>query len=237
MDIAVLEEFGLSKGEIKVYITLLQLDATKVGMIIEKSGMASSAVHNALNSLLEKGFISFIKKGKIKNYQTIPPKQILRFIEEKKKRFLDVLPHLESLQKLQQEKQEAEIFVGWRGVISMLDLFIENAKKGDEYLFFASHAPPHNEEIQKFFERYDFKRKEKGLIVKGLAPRELKPLFVKRVFLKMKYPSSPLPSNISIFKEKVILISWSEKPVGYLIISREIARIFRDFFYAAWNGC
>ena len=54
MDTSLLEDIGLSKGEIKVYLTLLNLGNTKVGYIIEKSGMASSAVHNAINTLIEK---------------------------------------------------------------------------------------------------------------------------------------------------------------------------------------
>ena len=65
MDTTTFENLGLSQGEIKIYLTLLELGSTKVGLIIEKSNMASSAVHNSLNALLDKGFISYIKKGKI----------------------------------------------------------------------------------------------------------------------------------------------------------------------------
>lgn len=235
MEISVLEGLGLSKGEIKVYLTLLRIGSTKVGKIIEKSNMVSSAVHNSLNSLLNKGLISFTKSGKIKYYQAVPPKQLVDFIEGKKEKILKILPELEAEQILSKEKQEAEIFVGIKGVTTMLNLLIENSRRGDEYLFFAVNIEEHNEEIQKFFLNYDAKRKAKGLLVKGLASKELESLFEGRNILKMKYAKFPIPSNISIFKNKTALFSWGEKPIGCIIISEQISEMFRDFFNNMWK--
>ncbi len=235
MDSSILEDLGLSKGEIKVYLALLELGPNKVGKIIEKSGMASSAVHNSVNALAGKGLVTFIKKGKIKSYQAVPPKQLVEFIEEKRKKLLEILPELELKQKLAKEKQEAEIFEGTKGITSMLNILIEDAKKDDEYLFFAINIEDQNKEIQNFFLKYDLKRKEKGLITKGLAPENLKNLFENRKMLKMKYADFPMPSNVSICKNKVALFSWEEKPVGYLIKSRQISAMFRSLFNCIWD--
>src|SRR3989338_9326543 len=146
MDTSILEDLGLSKGEITTYLALLSLGTTKVGAIIEKSAMASSAVHNALHALINKGFVSFIKKGKINFYQPAPPKYIAKFIEQKKQRFLEILPELEAKEKIQNEKQEAEVFEGVKGVTTMLNLFIEDLKKGEEFLFFATNITTKNKE-------------------------------------------------------------------------------------------
>lgn len=235
MDTAILEGLGLSKGEIKVYLALIEFGETKAGIVIEKAGMASSAVHNSINSLIGKGLVSFAKKGKIKHYRAVPPRQLMDFIEEKKKKLAEILPELESRQMLAKEKQEAEVFEGIKGVTAMLNMLIEDARKGDDYLFFAIDVEE-NEEVQKFFRMYDAKRKEKGLVVKGLAPKELKPLFAKRKVLKMKYPSFPIPSNISVCNDKTTLFSWGKKPVGYLIKSRQIADMYKDFFNRLWKN-
>lgn len=232
----ILEELGLSKGEIKVYLTLLELGSSKVGVIIEKSKMASSAVHNSLNSLKEKGLISYVKKGEIKHYQAVPPKQIVDFIEDKKKQLLEILPALELKQKLSQERQEAEIFEGTKGIMAMLNALIEDGRKGDEYRFFATFLEEKNEEIQKFFRKFDLKRAEKGLIVKGIAPLKIKSLFVGRKVLKIKFVNFPIPSDISIFKNKVALIAWGDKPVGYLIRSPQIYSMFKNFFESIWES-
>lgn len=237
MDTTILENLGLSKGEIKVYLVLLELGSNKVGRIIESSGMASSAVHNSINSLIDKGLVSYIKRGQIKFYQAVPPKQLVDFVEDKKKKVLSLLPELELKQKLAGEKQEAEIFEGTKGIITMLNLLIENTKKNDEYLFFAINVEEQNEEIQKFFLQYDLKRKEKKLILRGLAPKELKPLFVNRPIMKMKYPSFPILSNISICNDKIAFFSYGEKPVGYLIQSEQISKMYKDYFERIWEIC
>lgn len=235
MDTSILENLGLSKGEIKVYLILLELGSTKVGRVIEKSGMASSAVHNSINSLVDKGLVSYIKKGKIKFYQAVPPQQLIDFIEDKKKKVLEILPELELKQRLAEEKQEAEIFKGTNGVMAMLNRLIEDGKKEDEYLFFATYLEERNEEIQEFFRKFDLKRAEKGLIVRGLAPTKIKHLFKGRKILKMRYADFPIPSDISIFKNKVAFIAWGDKPMGYLIRSLQIYEMFRSFFNSIWN--
>lgn len=237
MDTTILENLGLSKGEIKVYLVLLELGSNKVGRIIESSEMASSAVHNSVNSLVDKGLVSYIKRGQIKFYQAVSPKQLVDFIEDKKKKVLSLLPELELKQKLSGEKQEAEIFEGTKGIITMLNLLIENTKKNDEYLFFAINVEEQNEEIQKFFLQYDLKRKEKKLVLRGLAPRGLKPFFAHRPIMKMKYPSFPIPSNISICNDKIAFFSYGEKPVGYLIRSKQISGMYKDYFEQIWESC
>ncbi|MBI2564384.1 hypothetical protein HYV79_00135 [Candidatus Woesearchaeota archaeon] len=234
MDTLILEDLGLSKGEIKTYLTLLELGTTKVGAIIEKSGMASSAVHNSINTLIEKGLVSYIKKGKIKQYQAVPPKQLLDFIEEKKKRLSNILPELE-IKRKGVERQEAEIFEGIKGIMVMLTLLIEDAKKGDEYYFFATYLKDKNKEIQDFFRKFDIKRAEKGLYVRGIAQKDIKELFIGRKILHMKYADFPIPSDISICQSKVALIAWSEKPIGYLIRSKQISQMYQEYFNKIWK--
>ena len=235
MDTAILEELGLSKSESKVYLSLLELGQTKIGSVIEKSGIVSSVVHTSINTLVNKGLVSYIKKGKIKFYEAVSPKQLVNFLEGKKKKLLEILPELESKQKISKEKPGAEIFEGFKGIMSMLDVILNNSKKKDEYLFFSSNVQEENKEIQEFFKRYDVKRKEKGLIVRGLAPITLKELYNKRRFLNIKYTNLPIPSDITICNDYVGLISWGEKPVGYLIKSNQISNIQREFFNRVWE--
>ena len=103
----VLQEIGFSKSESKVYLELLRLGKTKSGRIIKVSGLQSSVVHNALNTLIEKGFVTFILEGKIKHYRALSPKLIQKYIEAKKKEFTRILPELESLQKENSEATTA----------------------------------------------------------------------------------------------------------------------------------
>jgi sugar-specific transcriptional regulator TrmB len=50
MNTDILEELGLTKTEIKVYITLLELGSSSAGIILDKSKLPNSTIHRDLNS-------------------------------------------------------------------------------------------------------------------------------------------------------------------------------------------
>ena len=53
MNEQLLEEIGLTKGEIKVYLTLLRLGETTTGKIIEKAQISSGKIYEILDKLIK----------------------------------------------------------------------------------------------------------------------------------------------------------------------------------------
>ena len=94
MDTSVLQDLGFSPAEIKIYLSLLEIGTAKAGAIIRHTGLQNSVVHLTLGKMLEKGLVSFFKKGQVKHYEACDPRNIIRNIEEKKNRFESLLPHL-----------------------------------------------------------------------------------------------------------------------------------------------
>jgi sugar-specific transcriptional regulator TrmB len=238
MDTKALEDIGLTQGEIKIYLALLELGPSSAGSIIDKAGIQNSVFHFCVNSLIEKGLVSYVKKTKFRVYTAANPDNFLVYMKDKEKQIEKMLPELKEKQTLAKEKQEVEIFEGIKGIMTLLNILIEDAKKGEEFLFFSAEAETQekSEEIQKFYEIYDAKRKEKGLIIKGIANIQLKPFFKRRKYLKMKYTKLPVPANTGICKDKMVLISWGEKPTGVLINSRNIIEKQKKFFNAFWDS-
>lgn len=235
MEIEVLQEIGFSQAEAKVYLTLLRSGPVKVGHIIEKSGLQSSTIHNTLHSLIDKGYVTYFLKGKIKIYQAVNPKLVLELYKEKEKKFKNLLPKLELMEDNSKNKQKAEIFEGINGIMAMLNILIENSKKGDIYYFFALDVEGSNDIIQKFFQNYDQKRRIKGLKVRGLAEKKLKDLFSNRKYIEMRYVDFPIPSNISICNNKMVLFQWGDKPSGILIESKQIIDSQINLFNQLWK--
>ena len=64
MDTSTLREAGLTEGEIKVYLALLELGSSTTGPIVDKSGISRSIIYQILEKLMEKGLVSFITKEK-----------------------------------------------------------------------------------------------------------------------------------------------------------------------------
>jgi len=236
MDTSILEDLGLTNAEIKVYVAMLELGVTTAGPVIKKTNLQNSVVHMTLQKLVEKGFISFIKKGKVKYYQATDPKNIINFIEEKKKKFEQLLPELLVRQK-KVEKQGAEVFEGFKGFKNMLYEAIKDTKKGDEWLFFAFYTekPEDFTYVYNFYGEFDLEREKRGILTKGIAPVRIKSLLAHRMIPKIIFVDFPVPINISIINDKVIMTPWEDKQVSFLIHSRQLAESFRKYFYSIWN--
>ena len=118
MDISILKEAGLTEGEIKVYLALLELGSSTTGPIIEKSRIARSIVYQILNKLEQKGLVSHVTKAKRKHYQAAEPNKILEYIderekllEENRKKVERLLPELLLKQKMA-PKSETNMYLG-----------------------------------------------------------------------------------------------------------------------------
>jgi hypothetical protein len=131
------------------------------------------------------------------------------------------------------------VYEGFKGISSMHLLRIERAKAGADYLFFAADVEPMNKDIQEFYGRIDPKRKAKRLNVLRIAHKRLKPLFderVKKGYMKVKYVDFAIPPNMAILDDMIDMTSWGEKPVGFLINSKQLAEKYRKYFYEIWNS-
>src|SRR3989344_8787493 len=97
MDISILKEVGLTDGEIKVYLALLELGSSTTGPMINKSGIARSIIYQILEKLMQKGLVSQIIKEKTKYFQAAEPNRILGYIDEREKQLDDNKKKIEKL--------------------------------------------------------------------------------------------------------------------------------------------
>jgi len=238
MNIKALEDIGLTKGEIKVYIALLELGNSSAGKILEKAEIQNSVFHFCVNRLIEKGLVSYVKKNKFRIYSATNPENFIIYIKDKEKQIIKLIPELKAKQTHFKEEQEVELFEGIKGIMTLLNILIDDTKKADEFLFFSAETEDieKTKEIQEFYEMFDSKRRDKGLIVKGIANSKLKSLFEKRKSLKVKYTNFPVPANTGICNNKMALLSWGEKPLGVLIQSKQLVEKQKQFFNAFWNS-
>src|SRR4030042_3282975 len=116
----ILQELGLTQRESKVYLALLELGSTTTGPIIKRSEVPNSKIYEILESLQNKGLVSWITKGKTKYFQATSPKHLLSLLKDKERRLEDVLPELEMKQKLSQSQKSVELFEGVKAIRSML---------------------------------------------------------------------------------------------------------------------
>ena len=73
MDTKILEEIGLTHGEIKTYLALLTLGSSSTGPIAKESGVSRSKLYIILDKLEKKGLVSHIEKDGIIYFQSADP--------------------------------------------------------------------------------------------------------------------------------------------------------------------
>ncbi len=237
METQILSDLGFTNAEIKVYLTLLELGSSSAGQIIEKSQLQSSVVHSTINKLIEKGFVSFVKRGQRKNYQAANPKHISEYIETKKEEFEKILPKLLEKQKSAKVTSEITTFKGIKGIKELLYELLEASGK-EHHTFGSSKNSLMMGEI--FWHNYHKKRSAKGIKAKLLFNESLKNWVQKNKYPKTEYKFTkvgfePLTETI-IRGEKIGIILWIEKPLGILINNKVAAESYDQFWKALWNS-
>ncbi len=243
MEMRILEELGLSNAEAKVYVALLELGPSKTGRIIDKSKLQSSTVYHILGSLIEKGLVSYIMKGKQKHFQAGKPETFLNYLDEKKKKFQGVLPQLKQLEAAAKRKMSAEIYEGVRGMKAAFDDVISTLKSGDTYYFYS--APSENliadrDGFIRFFRSHHLKRQEKGIKARGLSTPQNKKLLsgvVKGIKnCKIHYLKDFAPTGLVVYANKLITWEWTEAPIVVVIENAPIAKSYKEFFERMWEN-
>ena len=232
---------GLTEGEAKVYLALSELGSSTVGPIVKKSKVAYSNIYDILNRLIEKGIVSFIIKNKTKYFQAASPSNLIQYLDKKqeeitqeKEALKKILPELEKLQEAK-SKQEAEVFVGKKGLRTAYEKLVQNISKDDEILFFYIHDEKYAEESNLFYSSIvDLNKKTKN---RGICNKYYKTSwFAKNSnYLTMKFTDMPLPGNIDIANDKVLFTCWGESIFSVLIHSKSLAENLRNYFNEMWK--
>ncbi len=231
---------GLTDGEAKVYLALLELGSSTAGPIVKKSGVAYSNIYDVLQRLIEKGIVSYILKNKTKYFQAASPSNLNLYLEKKEKELQqqkeslkDILPKLKKMQDIKPQ-QEAEIFLGKKGLRTAYEKLYLDVTKKDEELFFYVNQPDYFQQSELFY--FSIQDLLKVIPSRGISNRQYqKSAFINQApYISMRFVDFPIPGNMEVCKDKLLLVSWN--PVmGILIHSASIADNFRRYFEAVWK--
>ncbi|MFH1785289.1 MAG: helix-turn-helix domain-containing protein [Candidatus Micrarchaeota archaeon] len=250
MDLKLLEEIGLSKGEVKVYLALLKLGSSKTGELASLASVSSSKVYKILGRLEKKGLVGHVLKGKIKHFSAMEPKRIMDYVDENRLRMeqnrellMKLLPDLEMQKKAAEQKTNATLYEGFKGVSSFFRNLVDELEKDDEYFVIgAYYGEETKDEItsmwRNFFYKHHLRRVVKGIKVNMLANFDIKGKMVATTQKKSKIRFLPqyFITNMEIvfYKNKAFIALFTNEPKGFLIESEEAVKSFRAYFDTLW---
>ena len=240
-----LEEMGLSKNEIKIYLILLKLGFTTTGAIIKQTGIHNSKVYDGLERLTNKGLVTHVIVANIKHFRAVNPERLLDFLDDKKKSIenqektiKEFLPQLKAMQELGVDETEAEIFKGWKGMESVFNEGIKSMGKGDMWYVLGAYAGEDRERtdqlITKIIKKCE-KKKMKWKVIynenarKTFKHEQISPITENR-FLKQE-----TPATINIYKDVMFIALWIKNPVAFRVKNRKVADSFKTYFKWMWS--
>lgn len=240
-----LQEIGLSEKEAVIYLALLQVDATSVIDIANKTRINRSTVYVVLEGLMKKGLVSETQIGKKVHYQAEPPERLETFVERQKtileehqKRLKDIIPQIKSVQRETGERPLIKYFEGKEGIVSsMEELYESQDSGGTAYLVYPKDL------LDEIFAK-DEKDKYRTLrITKGIKSKVIYSSANNTVSddgtgdrLRINPDGHPIFCDITIYKDRTRINTLGKSLAGFFIRSKDVADTLRTIFDLAFNN-
>jgi len=239
-----LEDLGFTKGEIKVYLTLLNIGETTTGKIIEKAKISGGKVYQILDKLEDKGLVSHIVKNKTKYFSASSPKRIFDYLNEEKEKLVQTekevqkeMPFLTSIQDMHKKRHETTLFLGAEGIKTAIFQALDELNQDDEALAMGVRGDK-GEFFNIMWEKWHKERasrKIKGRFIFSQRDKKVDKIFKNIKQTEIRYLESITPSAIGILKESVLIQTYEDEPSCLLIKNEQISKSFRSFFENLWK--
>lgn len=228
MNIESLQELGLTRNEAKVYLALLHLGPSLAGQISRKSGLHRRTVYDTTEMLIKKGLLGYILRNNRRLFQASNPQKFLDILKEKESSVQDLLPEMTSFYQSTREKDETNFYKGKQG----LKTVFEDQLDSKEVLILGASKSAFSV-LPFYFKWYDKARVKKKIKVRIIASEKLSKIPLSEIrYLPEKYAN---PLAINVYKNKVAIILWQEKPIAIVINQKEIAEGYKNYFELLWK--
>jgi len=232
-----LKQIGLGHNESKIYLTLLKLGPSTAGRIAKEANIDRSAGYDSLKALIKKGLVSYAIEANRKRFAASNPSRLKEYLKEKESLVDNVLENLKFMYKNTEEKSQVNMFRGLKGLKTVFDDILENAK-GKENLVIDSSGL--FVEKMPFYAPHFIKGLEKNRIkVRHIARREKEKSLHPSKTTNVRFFSQMIgESNITtnIYDDKIALLLWTDIPEAVIIKNKSAHEAYKGYFEILWKA-
>jgi sugar-specific transcriptional regulator TrmB len=223
-----LRALGLRDKEISVYLACLQLGPSLAQEIASLSKTNRTSAYDLLDSLERQGFVGHVVSGGRRLYQAVEPMKLLDLLKEKEIMVQEALPSLSALAKSIVKKPNIEVFVGVKGVRSIFQDVLHNAKEVDTI----SSMKPALRLFKYSFPHFVKERVRRKIRVRLIIDK--KPIDQHANYRLIKRTPKML---VWLYSDRIAMISLEEKePVGVLIHEKNFYETQKMLFDLLWES-
>lgn len=228
----VLEQIGLSKNEIKVYLALLKLGSVQVSKIKEETKLHRTGIYDIAEKLLNKGLINYVIKNNVKHYKATHPNKLLEYVKEKEESVKEILSNLIKLAEFQKEEFKVEVYKGVEGFKTVLNDIL---RVGQNLILFGIDEVKFKERFPILMENFFKKEEEKGIKERLLTSESTKFIFEKKTthyrFISDEFFN---PTPTIVYGNKVIIMVL--EPLNIVMIENSnVADSYKKYFEMLWG--
>ncbi len=242
MEVKQLQELGLTKNESLIYLFLLRQGETTTGSIIKETGIANSRVYESLNTLIDKGLVSYNVQKEGKHFLACDPKKFIELEETRKKKIESLIPGLMNLKNSQQKETTTAVYEGYEGFKTAFKKIIDDCQK-DKEIFILGFSEQQNktESLRLFLSNMNLKSAQKRHKLNIILDSSVKQTLgkdrerEKNTLVRYMPKGYVSPAAMDIFEDYVYIFLWEEKPFVFMIKNRVIAESFKTYFRFLWS--
>ncbi len=224
----ILQQFGLTEAEVKVYLHLLQYGEETASEIAKKIGMNRTFSYDRLQKLQDAGLVTSIIKDSKKYFLATEPQQLLALLKEREEQIKDVLPELEKIRKPKEDVPKVEVYSSLKGVKTALNLML----KGQQTVFVHGSMSLFKEALPTQFEIWNTRRINLKIPLKILSSEKIKLELAESDQLAAEEKSI---TTTFTFGHSTLIVMWSDHPLAIHIDNKNIADNNRNLFNTIWN--
>ena len=226
---------GLTKNQATVYLTIVKNPEQRAGQISKTTKIDRSFVYGILDSLLDKGLVSYVVKENSRNYSATDPENLMKDIDEKKEIVADVIGEIGLLSHENNIKRSVNVYEGKAGLKVMTRSVLESRDfcvlgGGAGLLTFETlkyEIPHYLKEIKK-------NKIRARLLVSGKKIPLFEKLFLNSNIQIKVLKKSQTKASFLIFDDKMAIYSLHDKPIVIIIEDKNIANALHAYFDLLW---
>lgn len=239
-----LKKIGLTDNEINVYMYLIEHGKSVASKIAKYLEINRSLTYQVLESLIEKGLVSYSIVDKLKYFRAADPSKLTDFIQHRKEQLeqqeLEVMKLIPELKVKYQEKQaepEFEIYEGMDGFKTVLEDILRSLKSGEEYHVIGWRGI-FQSKAKHWSTHWNNRRAKLGIKRKLVTNEKFIPTAKQLPLTEIKYlrKEHDIPLTTIIYADKVATRMWVvDKPYVILIKSKDAYDSFKKYFDLIWK--
>ncbi len=233
----ILRDLGMTQNEVEIYLTLLGSGEMSVNEIASKSGLHRQVCYDALDRLLEKGFVSYILKNNKKFFRPLEPEKILDYLDEKKEEVSSVLPQLDAMLKKGREETQVEVIKGRMVLRTIYSDIFRTLKETKEDLHAMGIEETKFLEFDEIAIKQHISRLRRNKLKEKLLSKESATTFFEGPQSEYRLIPDHLfnPNPTHVYGDKVAIIIWGHPTYGIIIKNKEVADANRKYFEMLWK--